>query len=194
MARYVAPGIEDPISGRRRPDFRPAKTRLRPPSPGRPKSCQGVLGARGPICSPGIDDPFSGRRRPDFRPAETRLRPPSPGLPKSCGRAGGTWPDVLLLSMTRFPASGYPFPAGEGPTPATASGPPAQAVGRAGGCFSEARAWHSFAELVLRCGRPSAPHRGWHPGRGGSCLSLQAGGPADVPGRGAPSSWIAAGL
>ena len=50
-----------------------------------------------------------------LRPAKTRLRPPSPENPKSCRACWGSCPDVLLLSMTRFPARGHPSPAGEDP-------------------------------------------------------------------------------
>jgi len=64
-----------------------------------------------------------------LRPAKTRLRPPSPENPKSCRACWGSCPDVLLLSMTRFPARGHPSPAGEDPFPATVSGPPAIVAG-----------------------------------------------------------------
>jgi hypothetical protein len=180
MARYVAPvsktrfpAGEDPISGRRRPDSGHRRRDARKVS--------GRAGARGPICSPGIEDPISSRRRPDFRPAKTRLRPPLPGLPKSCWACWGTWPDVLLFSMTRFPASGDPFPAGEDPFPPTASGPPARLSGALGLLLrGEGVAFICRARAEVR--QPQrAPHRGWRPGRSGSCLSLQAGGPADVP-------------
>jgi hypothetical protein len=46
---------------------------------------------------PGIEDPISGHRG-------TRLRPPRPGPRRSCRAFRGTWPDVLLLLMTRYPA------------------------------------------------------------------------------------------
>ncbi|KAJ6759620.1 hypothetical protein OIU74_026149 [Salix koriyanagi] len=141
---------------------------------------------------PASGDPFPAGEETRFRPAKTRLRPPSPGRTKSCRACWGTWPDVLLLSMTRFPASGDPFPAGEDPFLATASGPPARLPGPLG-LLLRGEGVAFIAELVLRCGSPTAPpHRGRRPGRSGSCLSLQAGRPGlTCLGRGAPSSWIA---
>ncbi|KAJ6676075.1 hypothetical protein OIU74_005794 [Salix koriyanagi] len=130
---------------------------------------------------PASGDPFPAGEETCFRPAKTRLWPPLPGRPKSCQACWGTWPDVLLLSMTRFPASGDPFSAGKDPFPATASGPPARLSGPLGLllrgegvafiCRARAEVWQP----------QHAPHRGWRPGRSGSCLSLQAGSPADMP-------------
>jgi len=116
-----------------------------------------------------------------LRPAKTRLRPPSPENPKSCRACWGSCPDVLLLSMTRFPARGHPSPAGEDPFPATVSGPPARLAGALGlPLRGECAAFICRARAEVR--QPQrAHHRGWRPGRSGRCLSLRAGGPADVP-------------
>lgn len=156
--------------------------------------CSGgnVGGVDGPRCSPGIDDPIPGRRRPDFRPAKTRLRPPSPGRPKSCRGCRGTSPGVLLLSMTRFQASGDPSPAGEDPSPATVAGPPAGLSGAPGLLLrGEGVAFICRARAEVRHPR-RAPHRGWRPGRSGRCLlELASWRPGWHAGRGAPWSGIA---
>jgi hypothetical protein len=83
--------------------------------------------------------------------------------------------------MTRFPARGHPSPAGEDPFPATVSGPPARLAGALGlPLRGEGAAFICRARAEVR--QPQrAHHRGWRPGRSGRCLSLRAGGPADVP-------------
>ncbi|KAJ6762421.1 hypothetical protein OIU74_025012 [Salix koriyanagi] len=161
-----------------RPDFRLAKTRLCPPSPRRLKSCWACWGMWPDVLLLSMTH-FPNWRDP-LGPAKIRLRPLSPGRLKSYWACWGTWPDVLLLSMTRFPAGGDPYLAGEDPILATAFGPPTRLAG-ALGLLLRGEGVAFICRARVEVWQPQrALHRGWHLGRSGSCLSSQAGGPAEV--------------
>ena len=91
MARYI-PGIEDPISGWRETDFRPARDPSPATTPGTPTKLPGVPG-HGARCVGVMDDPISGRRETRFPAGERPVsghRPRDPG--KVAGRAGARAP------------------------------------------------------------------------------------------------------
>jgi len=107
---------------------------------------------------PGIEDPISGRRwdpipaGEDPSPATTSGKPPK--LPGVLGHT------ARCVSVIDDPFSGRRRPVFRPvetrfrpPSPGRPPGCRAR-----WGCVSEARARHSFAELVLRSGSPIAPH------------------------------------